>query len=134
MFAQPVYETIESNIKAYVIKRQQGGAGTELVEAAEAGAKGEAVKAGDVPMPSPFDMAHRPGSVTHQHKAEEVHHLPPVTESADMEGGLVSSNISLGQSNSRLRSRIMTTRNTVDASVRNSAPIPDLLPVKGERG
>ena len=124
MWAQPVYETIESNVKAYVIKRQMRSAGL-------APAKEEAkldAKVAEPHKPSPFDVGHRPGSVTHQHQAEEVHHLPPVTETVDMERGL--SGASSGRSG-RL-SRRSTARTSGSMAILNSAPIPDLLPVGGE--
>ena len=124
MWAQPVYETIESNVKAYVIKRQMRSAGL-------APAKEEAkldAKVAEPHKPSPFDVGHRPGSVTHQHQAEEVHHLPPVTETVDMERGL--SGASSGRSG-RL-SRRSTACTSGSMAILNSAPIPDLLPVGGE--
>ncbi|EFN51990.1 hypothetical protein CHLNCDRAFT_32765 [Chlorella variabilis] len=123
VWAQPVYETIESIVKAYMIKRQMRSAGL----APEKEESKLDAKVAEPHKPSPFDVGHRPGSVTHQHQAEEVHHLPPVTETVDMERGL--SGASSGRSD-RL-SRRSTARTSGSMAILNSAPIPDLLPAGG---
>ena len=108
MWAQPTFETIESNIKACVIKRRQW-ADSKGTAGAETAPKHEAADEADH-KPSPFD---RPASTTGPHPHHELHVLPPVAEGGDLEGADVEgavSGLTPAQSGSVLRSRGMSAR------------------------
>jgi hypothetical protein len=130
VWAQPIFETIESNLKAYMIRRQRREAGL-VADDGKAGLDGTeggaaAHPPGAAPS-SPFDV--HQVSEEHPHHNVEVHHLPVVTEE-DMEGGASGAG-SLGLAGSALGSCRMSVRSSGGLVLRNSAPIPDLLPVKG---
>jgi hypothetical protein len=126
VWAQPTYETIESNIKAWQIKRQLKAANADMP--ASAGGDGQVQVNGSEHKASPFDVARSPASLTHPHHHHAAHHLPPLAESPDLEGH--ASAIAPALSGSTLSHR-MASRASGGIVVVNSAPIPDLLPLGG---
>jgi hypothetical protein len=129
----PIKENIESNLKAYMIRRQLRAAGL-ITDDGKPGLHGTeggaATHPPDTALASPFDVHQESGEHPHHHHDVEVHHLPAVTEE-DLEGGATGAG-SLGRGGSELRSRSMSVHSSGGLVLRNSAPIPDLLPVKGE--
>lgn len=123
MWAQPTFETIESNLKTHWIKKQHK----------KAGAAPEPLAHDDGKKASPFDVASSAASTTRPHEHHTVQHLPPLNEAPDLEGrgtGALSSRNASSLTN-RLSNR-MSTRSNGHLVVCNSAPLPDLLPLKGE--
>lgn len=107
VWAQPVYETIESHVKARFLRRQLA----VRDGAAAAAAEGKAGAAAD---------------------KEAEGHLPAVAEDVLEGGGSLSAGgastaVSL-RGSSTLSSRRMSRRSMGTMSVSNSAPIPDLVP------
>ncbi|KAI3430592.1 hypothetical protein D9Q98_005185 [Chlorella vulgaris] len=122
VWAQPTFETIESNLKAHWIKKEHK----------KAGAAPEPLAHDDGKKASPFDVASSAASATRPHEHHTVQHLPPLNEAPDLEGrgtGALSSRNASSLTN-RLSNR-MSTRSNGHLVVCNSAPLPDLLPLKG---
>lgn len=124
VWAQPVFSSVESHIKAYRIKKQLAAAGASTAPSTDdklgdggkpVGAPALGYKSPSGHKPSPFDVHH------------EVHHLPAVAE-ADVEDGSPDVLAQAASGLSSLRSRAVSVRASGAMSVVNSAPIPDLVP------
>lgn len=148
-----VFETIESQLKAVIIRRHlreaerlapayvnpiaaaspdsAAGAAAALTAVSGGGAKHFAAGWGAAAPPSPFDV--HQAAAEHPHHHTELDHLPAVTEDAmELGGSGVYGSSTLGPAGSGLSLRRLSVRMSGGVVVRNSAPIPDLLPLKGE--
>lgn len=162
VFAQPIFDTVESHLKAYRIRKQQAaaasGAGAAAAAALERKSAGEspsagkeadaAVAAGAVlaVQPSPFDTApSQPGAQLAPGAAATANPLFAPAGSAALQaaeaGGAASGALTgLGSGEARLGSCVLGTAPLMSVrftesglAVANSAPIPTLLPPGGER-
>jgi hypothetical protein len=157
IFAQPIFDTVESHIKAFMIKREQKRAGLDTAEAGDAGnATGKAApSASALASAGSSSKVAPPGShhhTYHPHHPHHPHHQPSPFDTITEEPSsgvqeAASGNIdkaeaggdggdddgcALGPALSTLRSRRMSVRVSGDGMlVQNSCPIPDLVPWKG---
>ena len=156
IFAQPIFDTVESHVKAFMIKREQKRAGLNGGDAGDAGdVTGKAAPSAASALASIGSASKlaAPGShhhhAYHPHHPHHPHHQPSpfdtITEepsggvqeaaSGDMdkaEAGGDGDGCALGPALSTLSSRRMSVRvSGCGMAVHNSCPIPDLVPCKG---
>lgn len=130
VWAQPVFETLESHLKAYRLRRESQQAALEDWQEGKEG-PGPLPKMNGAGMDGGPDAAHSATSAAPAH-------LPALSEAAVESGlGAQLSGLSAGslapQASGPLRLRRMSVRSSGGIVVHNSAPLPDLLP-PGECG
>lgn len=130
VWAQPVFETLESHLKAYRLRRQSQQAALEEWQEGKEGA-------GPLPKISGAGVNGAAGAPNGLASAAPSH-LPPLSE-AEVESGLgvQLSEFSVGslapQASGPMRLRRMSARGSGGVVLHNSAPLPDLVP-QGEEG
>lgn len=125
VWAQPVFETLESHLKAYRLRRQSQQAALEEWQEGKEGA-------GPLPKISGAGVNGAAGAPNGLASAAPSH-LPPLSE-AEVESGLgvQLSEFSVGslapQASGPMRLRRMSARGSGGVVLHNSAPLPDLVP------
>ena len=124
LFSQPIYDSLESWLKAWSIRRQLRSAGAAAVPQGSAASSpsGKALlapPAGTGLHASPFDVIAEEGSEPSSTATQRTTSLAVAQTEA---GGTLAADGVLGGS------RLMSVRLSEGMAVRNSAPIPDLLP------
>jgi hypothetical protein len=118
VWAQPVFSTVESHLKAYRIKKQLAAAGVAAPPASadKPGDGGKPLGAPAISHKSP--SGHKPSPFDVHHVHHEVHHLPAVAE-ADVEDGSLDELAHAPSGLSSLRSRAVSVRASGTMSVVN---------------
>ncbi|KAL4422904.1 hypothetical protein ABPG75_009101 [Micractinium tetrahymenae] len=128
VWAQPVFETLESHLKAFRLRRRSQQAALE---------EWNEGKEGPGPLPKASGGAANGGpGAGHSMGSAAPPHLPPLSE-AEVESGLDAqhSGLSTGslapQASGPMRLRRMSARSSGGLVLHNSAPLPDLVPQGG---